>query len=733
MRLATCILACLWGVILAWPVAAQETDPIPSTLTLPGPKTVEPEPSPLPPVLPGSAIASRLDLLTIDYYSPRANVAYQTAPGVGYRESFTTLGGWLPFCQSGEDLCFADVRLFLSDPGFFGANIGLGYRFYDDFRNRVWGVNTYYDYRDTGNNGFNQWGIGFESLGERLDYRLNFYLPGGGRRLAAESFLSSTQSSQSITSPFYQGNNLLFDLTRQEVTTVDRRRRFESAMGGLDFEIGGPPLAFFENRFASYLGFYHFQGSAVQQAWGVRGRFEFNLADFFVLNLSVSNDQVFDTNVVFSAAFYFPAPASKECRARLDGRKRLDEPIIRNSYIVVGRSESLDRTVSTRTLRSQEIARDPQTGEPIIFMHVDSNAATAGNGTFEQPFQTLAALQAASQPGNTLVVHSGSVLAEAIVLKDNQRFLGDGPNVPMFTNTQFGVVQLPRTNNDPNPPVITGAGAPRVTLANNNEVAGFVFGSVDGSQTVTTAIQGTGIDNFNINHNLAFYTNRAISLSEVTGNGLIDIAFFSGTVANEAVRVDNSGTTQLNLVVTNLQVQNISTPGAIVLNTSGNATMNAVVAGNRTSGSTFGLDVRTSDSSVMTLIANANLFQNHSTRGANLLSDGSSSLTARVSNNQFLNNTDRGLFIDQQSVTTTNVYGVQNNIFSGNGAVGAEIANQNGTLGLRLTGNSSDTNYLLNQISGTFNAEAGFSTQTTGTVNTNGTINTIPAGSLIIP
>lgn len=66
-------------------------------------------------------------------------------------------------------------------------------------------------------------------------------------------------------------------------------------------------------------------------------------------------------------------------------------------------------------------------------LYVTAAAATGGDGTRASPFATLQALEAASQPGDTLVVLASALdvppLAGGIALKPRQCLLGDGPSV----------------------------------------------------------------------------------------------------------------------------------------------------------------------------------------------------------------------------------------------------------------------------------------------------------------
>src|SRR5579863_10638411 len=106
----------------------------------------------------------------------RAHVRYTTPKGIGYNTGYATVEGffapsintWLPF---------VDLRGHVFDDGKFAANAGLGLRYLST--SRVWGVNAYYDYRNTKHRHYNQVAAGLESLGTIWDFRINGYLPVG--------------------------------------------------------------------------------------------------------------------------------------------------------------------------------------------------------------------------------------------------------------------------------------------------------------------------------------------------------------------------------------------------------------------------------------------------------------------------------------------------------------------------------------------------------------------------
>ena len=115
---------------------------------------------------------------TADDYVTRVGVGHNAGSGVGYSEGFTTLEGLVPLIEDPErSLFFADLRMMLNNQATMGANLGIGHRVFDDDLGRTLGLFAWYDFRDTGNHQFHQLTLGFETLGEYLDFRSNVYIP----------------------------------------------------------------------------------------------------------------------------------------------------------------------------------------------------------------------------------------------------------------------------------------------------------------------------------------------------------------------------------------------------------------------------------------------------------------------------------------------------------------------------------------------------------------------------
>jgi hypothetical protein len=102
--------------------------------------------------------------------------------------------------------------------------------------------------------------------------------------------------------------------------------------------------------------------------------------------------------------------------------------------------------------------------------HVKADASPGGDGTRNRPFATLAQVEKASQPGDTIrVLPSTRPLADGIQLKDGQRLIGDGDSV---TAPHLAGAKAP---GGAARPTITNVGADRfhgdaIRLADNNVV-----------------------------------------------------------------------------------------------------------------------------------------------------------------------------------------------------------------------------------------------------------------------
>lgn len=103
--------------------------------------------------------------------------------GIGYDSGYTSLDLLVSLPNLSFELFpFIDLRGHVFNDGQFAANTGIGVRWFSEDHERLWGVNFFYDYRKTSQQVYNQVALGFESLGNRWDFRINAYLPVGKKR-----------------------------------------------------------------------------------------------------------------------------------------------------------------------------------------------------------------------------------------------------------------------------------------------------------------------------------------------------------------------------------------------------------------------------------------------------------------------------------------------------------------------------------------------------------------------
>lgn len=201
--------------------------------------------------------------------------------GAGYRGSYFGVEGFLPLkYKCGESLWFTQAFGFMGIPDQnlmdkpVGMNVGLAHRYYESALDRVIGAYIFYDYRNTGLADFNQVSLGLDVLGRVWDARANFYVPTGN--------------------------------VREGVTYPGGIAGVQSAMTGLDFEVGKLVRCYDRLQVRTFGGFYYFEAPSGDPAIGVETRVEGRLTQNLLMNLSVQYDQVFKTNVVFRMVVNFP-------------------------------------------------------------------------------------------------------------------------------------------------------------------------------------------------------------------------------------------------------------------------------------------------------------------------------------------------------------------------------------------------------------------------------------------
>lgn len=391
----------------------------------------------------------------------RATLRHIESGGIGYKDGYTTLAMFFsPDSSHWRVTPFLDARGHVFDNGKWAANAGVGLR--TECHNLVYGINTYYDYRNVGRFNSNQIGVGIESLGELFEFRINGYLPIGKK----------SSSPYDTTFGGFSGNYLFLS------------QKYQSAMKGFNAELGFHFGRYNSFNFYAAAGPYYFIGQVARSTWGGKARISATFKDFLRLEISNSYDRTFHNKFQAQLSLsipFGPNPRGREqdctCRAVNRVYERLVQPVDRQEIIVVDNA------------RRKNIATDPSTGQPFFFVFVDNTSSS--NGTYESPYHSLAQAQENSSPYNIIYVYPGDGttvgMDSGIALKSNQKFWGSGIN--HLLQTAQGTISIPAQSSTS--PTITNTNIDTegnaITLAANNAISGF---------TITSAINDAiyGID-----------------------------------------------------------------------------------------------------------------------------------------------------------------------------------------------------------------------------------------------
>lgn len=124
-----------------------------------------------------------------DYNLVRLEGGYAVGNFIALNQNYGELGlfiapktvfGWQPF---------VDLRGFLLENRKGAASAGIGLRYFDECSRRISGANLYYDYQNARYGGFQWLGVGVESLGETLDFRLNVHYCLNGFKASGEEII----------------------------------------------------------------------------------------------------------------------------------------------------------------------------------------------------------------------------------------------------------------------------------------------------------------------------------------------------------------------------------------------------------------------------------------------------------------------------------------------------------------------------------------------------------------
>jgi hypothetical protein len=450
-----------------------------------------------------------------------------------------TCDDWIAFC---------DGQVTMNDVQGVGFNVGTGLRWmtYPPYSldGRIDGVSIWADGTSTEEGNFYpQLGISYESLGEAWDLRANGYTP-----LGPQDQLGDFVPTGAID---FQGNSI----SRITEAVVN------SSLYSAEVEIArrlGP-----ERDAWAFAGPYYLANDD-DDSFGYRAGVRGYAYPDLLLQIAVSDDEIFHTNATFSVV-WFVGRTRTDYQPACGVPDRFREPVMRHDYVILAQSTAIGGIPLTQN-----------DGSALRVVHINGNTTTPGDGTFERPLaeQQFDEVQNFSQDGDIILAWAGSVFTGegSAVLQEDQRFLGEGDGLEHVVITaEEGTIPIPETRPGARNlarPMIVDAIGDAIVAANGNEVANFDFEGGTGN-----AIFGNNLTtNVNFHHmdvtdggdfaialsNVA--TTSAVSLDEFRYDGgagaaggiqltnfdgtftAFDSTFTNGTMAGLSVVGDSDGT-----------------------------------------------------------------------------------------------------------------------------------------------------------------------------------------------
>src|SRR6185437_2281531 len=224
--------------------------------------------------------------------------------------------------------------------------------------------------------------------------------------------------------------------------------------------------------------------------------------------------------------------------------------------------------------------------------YVSATEPAGGNGSAAQPFNSLALVQGASGPGDTIVVLPSPLsvppLDGGIALKPGQRLIGDGPTVvrvgaPLVAG---GPPLVGSSNLASQPRIANTTGAANngdaVELADDTEVENLVIasafrGAVYGNDARGVRVRGNDIGNFNTSGATGFVVQHSDLATFTPGVGTLLAA---GIPAGWAAVLIDASTVSTSVSITGNFVHDGACGDGIDLRGMGTSDMTAQIDGN---------------------------------------------------------------------------------------------------------------------------------------------------------
>ncbi|MGC0372295.1 MAG: hypothetical protein DGJ47_001006 [Rickettsiaceae bacterium] len=336
-------------------------------------------------------------LQTSAFASPMVLPQVVDFSGVGYKDRKIGETSLLsPIKTTNDSALLFDIKYKQDNQNSEEINLGLVYRtLVTD--NLLFGFYNYYDRRNTRYSlAINQWTVGMELLTEKLDFRVNGYLP--------------ENKTKTINS-----GNIIISTEGNKVFGAKDNSNEEHTLPGYDMEVGVPLFSFLpsvdnilDTKF--YVAKYRFHRKNIATNDGIRLKVEQKLLKnlfgdpYSHLTLVAGADKEkgksWDKFIGLDLRIALNTVKNKGKYSKSKMHMRMMSPIVRDVDI---KTSTPDSPVIVERF---PIFLDDQKIEQIYFVGVSNQADYIGDGTKNKPFSQnqLSQIRAASREANTILI-----------------------------------------------------------------------------------------------------------------------------------------------------------------------------------------------------------------------------------------------------------------------------------------------------------------------------------------
>ena len=376
-----------------------------------------------------------------EHYSGHASVEGKW----GSERSITETAAFVPLACGEDRLLYGDVRLKADNRGNREGNIGVGVRALKD--KGVAGGYVYLDRRRSGATEklFTQTTLGAEWLAEDWEVRGNAYVPLSGKKQMG------TSGGEALSDPYLANSGIYVDVAGQNAVV-------EKPLWGADAEAG---LKLPGKDFWLHAGVFAFDASEAEGLAGGRLRATYKVTDNIALTAEGQYDNVRGRQGWLGVRYTIPFGGPKNKHTGLKTRMTADP--VRDVDIVTA---AVEQEVAPAHAAPVE---NTGTGTAQRVLHVDNSAGGGGDGTLENPFNTLAAAQAVLQDFDILYINRGTgttagMNAGLTVAQDNVWVIGSGTDFVYDAGRFYAPVE----ENLSGTVLVAGGAAPVITNAGVN-------------------------------------------------------------------------------------------------------------------------------------------------------------------------------------------------------------------------------------------------------------------------